>query len=490
MEDNTSRPAETESHSVGTEVPPAATAGTEQREPLILPRSEHPISRKNIDPHALKVLYRLSAAGYLAYLVGGGVRDLLLGKKPKDFDVGTDARPSRIKRIFRHCRIVGRRFRIAHVYFPDGAVVEVATFRRGGQVEIETPRGRTLSDNVYGTPEEDARRRDITINGLFYDIATFSVIDYVGGIRDLKDRIIRTIADPDASFREDPVRMIRVLRHAARTGFQIEPNTLAAIQRNRAEIRTANPARLLEEFLKDLRGGAASPFFKRMLENELLDCLLPTLSSQLRELGSEHPFWGRMEALDQKTQAGAKFTTATLLALLLHTVLLPEPAAWRGERPALPDPWRSIHMNWRTLSSTIRISRRDLERMAQIFFSFRKLIQSFERRRLLPSLMKKSYLWEALDFLEVDLTGRGLPTELVQEWRKHATPPPPAEPRYRFFPPPRREKRSNGGDALLAAQEAEESPHPQSPGASAPGEGRRRKKRSRRRASRRRRGAR
>ena len=173
---------------------PSQDAG---RKPLILSRSEHPISRSNLGDSALRVLYRLSAEGHRGYLVGGGVRDLFLGKTPKDFDVATDARPARIKKVFRNSRIIGRRFRIAHVYFPDGAIIEVSTFRRGSQQTIQTGKGTILRDNEYGTPEEDALRRDLTINGLFYDIDTFSVIDFVGGVEDLKNRIVRTINDPD-----------------------------------------------------------------------------------------------------------------------------------------------------------------------------------------------------------------------------------------------------------------------------------------------------
>lgn len=401
--------------------------------PLILSRAEHRISRKDIHENALRVLYRLASLGYRAYLVGGGVRDLMLGKVPKDFDVATDARPSRLKKIFRNCRIIGRRFRIAHVYFPDGDIIEVSTFRQGSPLILQTSKGAVVSDNEYGTSEEDALRRDLTINGLFYDIATFSVIDYVGGVRDLRDRIIRTIADPDSSFKEDPVRMIRVERHAARTGFEIEPETLRAIFKNRDDIRTANPARLLEETMKDLRGGAAAPFFRLTMETHLLDSLLPTLAQQLRNHGPEHPFWKRMETLDRRVLAGASYTTPLLLSVYLHTVLFPDPRFWAGQTSSPPDVWRYIQSNWRGFSKTIRISRRDMERIAQILISYRKLIQSAERKRLLPALLRKTYLSESLDFLEIDLEARGLSTHLIAEWRQHASPPPRPEPRYRVF---------------------------------------------------------
>jgi poly(A) polymerase len=422
------------------------------REPLVLKRAEHSISRKDIDDNALAVLYRLASFHYKAYLVGGGVRDLLLQKKPKDYDVGTDARPSRLKKIFRNCRIIGRRFRIAHVYFPNGQIIEVSTFRRGTQRTVRTANGTVITDNEYGTPQEDALRRDITINGLFYDIESFSVIDYVGGVQDLRDRIIRTISDPAASFQEDPVRMIRVQRHAARTGFEIEPGTLAAIFQHRQEIRQANTARLLEETLKDLRGGAAAPFYRLMMETHLLDSLLPSLSAQLREKGPDHPFWQRMVALDGKVGAGASYSNSLLLSMLLHTVLFADTPFWGGGQNNPPDVWRYIAGNWREIAKTLRIARRDMERIAQILISYRKLIQSLDRKRLLPALMRKPYLSEALDFLEIDLIAEGKPTEVLAEWRKHAPPPPTPEPRYRFVlpegPPPGAGPRLEGDEGM------------------------------------------
>lgn len=375
---------------------------------------------------------------------------MLLQKKPKDFDVGTDAKPSRLKKIFRNSRIIGRRFRIGHVYFPDGNIIEVSTFRRGSQTTLKTSKGPILSDNEYGSPQEDALRRDITINGLFYDIESFSVIDYVGGVQDLRDRIIRTISDPDLSFQEDPVRMIRVQRHAARTGFEIEANTLQAIFRNRQEIRSSNPARLLEETLKDLRGGASAQFFQRLMETHLLDCLLPSLTEQLRSPdsgGPDHPFWRRMRALDKLLQEGRAFTTPVLLSVLLQTVLFQDPKFWSGTRNNPPDVWRYISSSWRDVSKTLRVSRRDTERIAQVLISYRKLVQSLEHRRLLPALLRKPYLSEALDFLEVDLEQDGKAREAIREWRKFAPVPSPPEPRYRVFHETRR-----GGEAEDAGE--------------------------------------
>ena len=237
-------------------------------EPRIVPREEHPISRRDIDPDALKVLYRLRQGDYTAYLVGGSVRDLLLGRHPKDFDIGTSAHPYQVKKLFRNCWIIGRRFRLAHVKFGQ-KVIEVATFRRQVAVGEEivqdgvpapdptTPEGEQLihHDNTFGTPEEDAFRRDFTINALAYDIATFSIIDFVGGLEDLRAGIVRSIGDPDVRLNEDPVRMIRAIAIAARLDFTIEPTLLQSIRRHRREIAKSSLPRLIEEYYKILRAG-------------------------------------------------------------------------------------------------------------------------------------------------------------------------------------------------------------------------------------------
>jgi poly(A) polymerase len=410
-----------------------ASTSPPPREPRVIHRQNHRISRKDISEEALKVLYRLSSLGFKAYLVGGGVRDLYLGKKPKDYDVGTDAKPSRLKRIFRNCRIIGRRFRIAHVFFPGEKIVEVATFRRGVVHQIAGESGVILLDNEYGTPEEDARRRDLTINGLFYDIATHSIIDFVDGVDDLENRIIRTINDPDKSFVEDPVRMIRALRHAARTGFTIEENTLKAIYRNRQEMAKANTSRLMEEMFKDLKGGAAEPFVRSITETHLLDVMLPQLAVQLREVGLDHPLWRRFRALDHWCREGRETTNAVLLSLLLHTVLLPDPACWSGERSHPFDVWRTLMRNFMEVSRNLRISRRDGERVAQILISFRKLYHAFHRGQLPPTYEKKPYLGEALDFLELDVVSCEKPIEKIVDWRaKHVGERPARAQRYPF----------------------------------------------------------
>ncbi len=223
------------------------------KQPVVLPRDAHPISRKNIDPDALKILYRLHRTGFTAYLCGGAVRDLMLGKAPKDFDIATDARPGQIRKRFPNVYVIGRRFRLAHVHFPNGKIIEVATFRRDPQPgEIENGGEGFDPARLFGSPAEDAFRRDITINALYYDPVSFSVIDFVGGLEDMALRRVRIIGDPDCRYTEDPVRMWRVLRHAARLGFGIEEATEKAIHTHGPLLASSPGARLYEELNKDL----------------------------------------------------------------------------------------------------------------------------------------------------------------------------------------------------------------------------------------------
>jgi len=253
--------------------------------PVVLPRPEHSISRALIDPDALWIMRRLRREGYLAFLVGGAVRDLLLGREPKDFDLGTDARPSEVRRLFRNCRLIGRRFRLAHVYFrrrgkPEN-VIEVSSFRSREKWDAADgipPEDLDLSGHVFGSPGEDAQRRDFTVNGLFYNIADFSVLDYVGGLEDLDRGLIRLIGDPDDRFPEDPVRMLRAVEFAARLGFRIEEKTEAGIRKHAALITEGAPARLRDE-LRDLqRRGILAEVLAACHRLGLLDGMLPEVT--------------------------------------------------------------------------------------------------------------------------------------------------------------------------------------------------------------------
>src|SRR4051812_11877260 len=275
-------------------------------EPRIVPRAAHAMSRRDIDPDALKVLYRLRQFDHIAYLVGGSVRDLILGRHPKDFDIGTSAHPYQVKKLFRNCWIIGRRFRLAHVKFGQ-KVIEVATFRRqvaaGEEVVADgvpapdptTPEGEHLihRDNTFGTPEEDAFRRDFTINALFYDISTFSVIDYVDGLADLHAGVVRSIGDPDVRLLEDPVRMIRAIALAARLDFEIDPVLLGSIRRHRQEIAKASAPRMIEEYYKILRAGSSEKAFRRLADVGLLEPTSPELHK-----GATDALWRSLSALD------------------------------------------------------------------------------------------------------------------------------------------------------------------------------------------------
>ncbi|HEX7763991.1 MAG TPA: polynucleotide adenylyltransferase PcnB, partial [Cellvibrio sp.] len=219
----------------------------------IIPRDQHTISRKNISSAAIKIIKQLEDAGFAAYLVGGGVRDLLLGGHPKDFDVATNATPEEVKRLFRSARIVGRRFQIVHVRM-GREVIEVTTFRGhhedSSQHAARSEDGMLLRDNVYGTLETDAMRRDFTVNALYYTLKDFSVIDYCDGMSDLKTRTLRMIGDPATRYKEDPVRMLRALRFAAKLGFNLEPNTAKPIRELGGLLLNVSDARLFEEVLK------------------------------------------------------------------------------------------------------------------------------------------------------------------------------------------------------------------------------------------------
>lgn len=249
----------------------------------VIPRELHPISRKNISSGALRVLYRLNEAGFEAYLVGGAVRDLLLGCQPKDFDVATSATPEQVKQLFRNCRLIGRRFRLAHIVFgPE--IIEVATFRAGdddGSGDREMENGRLVRDNVYGTLEEDAVRRDFTANALYYAVSDFSVRDYVGGFDDVAARVLRLIGDPESRYREDPVRMLRAVRLAAKLGFTIEAASAEPIAPLAPLLADASNARLFDESLKLFLTGHSERVFELLERYGLLPHLLPDTAAAL-----------------------------------------------------------------------------------------------------------------------------------------------------------------------------------------------------------------
>lgn len=303
-----------------------AAASEVKGPPRIVPRPQHCVSRKEISSAALKVLYRLKDCGRTAYLAGGGVRDLLLGRSPKDFDVVTDATPDEVKKIFRNCRLVGRRFRLAHVLYRN-EFIEVSTFRAPVKAEEQPNNGHTfkshegliLRDNVWGSPEEDAFRRDFTVNALFYNIADFSLIDYTGGLEDLERRILRVIGDPDRRFTEDPVRMIRAVRFAASLRFSIEPEARAAIIRNAEKMASASPARLYDEVQKLFFCGRSEAVFKLLRELTLFEHLFPELGGWLNDpAGEASVHWVQQvfQQLDRFKKAGFEVHPGLMFALI------------------------------------------------------------------------------------------------------------------------------------------------------------------------------
>jgi poly(A) polymerase len=290
-------------------------------QPDIIPRAQHNISRKLISLNALKVLNRLKKAGAQAYLVGGGVRDILLGKHPKDFDVVTNLHPEKVKLLFRSCLLIGRRFRLAHIRF-GREIIEVATFRAKQEHSVlhQSEHGMLLRDNVYGTLEEDIWRRDFTINALYYNIADFSVVDFCGGMSDLKKQTIRLIGDPSIRYREDPVRLLRAVRFAAKLNFTIETKSAKPIFELGYLLEHVPSARLFDEFLKLFFKGHAFNSFTLLQHYKLFYYLFPQTAACLKEnyFKTLAPFLEHaLQNTDERLANNKKVTPAFLLAAFL-----------------------------------------------------------------------------------------------------------------------------------------------------------------------------
>lgn len=290
-----------------------------------IPREQHSISRKNIDENALKVLYRLHNAGYRALLVGGGVRDLLLGLKPKDFDITTDATPEEVKALFRNCRLIGRRFRLAHILF-GREVIEVATFRghhdnekdkQDKQKVKQSQAGMLLRDNVYGSLEEDAERRDFTVNALYYDIADFSIYDLCGGLNDLAERKLKLIGDPEVRYREDPVRMMRAIRFAGKLDFTISEECAEPIRRLAPLLQDIPAARQFDEVMKLLLSGQGLVTYRLLKEYKLLQMLFPILFKEGEDDKANAIIEQALLDSDARLAIGKRVTPAYLYAIML-----------------------------------------------------------------------------------------------------------------------------------------------------------------------------
>jgi poly(A) polymerase len=390
--------------------------------PVVVPRAEHAISRKQIDPDALKVLYRLHQNNYAAYLVGGSVRDLLLGRRPKDFDIGTDAHPYQVKRLFRNCWIIGRRFRLAHVRFGP-KTIEVATFRRQlSAAELSAPEepGEGIvvdelgdvdrmihRDNTFGTPEEDAFRRDFTVNALFYDIGDFSIIDFTGGLRDLDAQVIRSIGDPTERFQEDPVRMIRAVSMASRLDFSIDPPIDAAIAAHRGELARSAPARLVEEIYKLLRAGAAEKAFRMLAERRMLEVIAPELQKRAGDA-----LWTSLAAIDRYRHQFEETPETLTNALLLGTLLVPLGYDFRPPPLVLDADGRPKREPALSLG-LLPLARRDVERLRHILSLQRRLTDLNLSPRARRALMHRGPFREALTWLEI----HGRAPEVLEHWR-------------------------------------------------------------------------
>lgn len=395
-------------------------------QPRILARPDHPISRKNVSDNTLKVLYRLHNQGYRAYLVGGAVRDLMLGREPKDFDIGTDAKPNEVRRLFRNSRIIGRRFRLVHVFFQD-EIVEVSTFRRDPQPEDQDGDDGELlitDDNTYGTPREDAFRRDFTVNALFYDIADFSVLDYVGGIEDLEHGVVRTIGDPDVRFQEDPVRMLRACEFAARLGFGIDRDTQQSIYDQRRQLEKAAPARLIEEVLGLLRCGSASRAIQWMMDLGLLEVLLPETFDML---AVEERGMGRFDripaALDEMIADGAELSDATLLASLLVSRMLLRRFDVEGvdQRPMRRERLDAMIADESAPFVTrLAVSRDRTSRLLAALTGFQRLIEPDLQAKARMSLAHRPWFDDALALFELLTRATGEGDDALAAWRAAA----------------------------------------------------------------------
>jgi poly(A) polymerase len=428
--------------------------------PVIVPRSEHSISRADISPNALKVLYRLKEAGYQGFLVGGAVRDLLLGLRPKDFDVATDALPDEVRRLFRNCRLIGRRFRLAHVFFGN-EIIEVATFRaaaaperedaedqdaEGGSdagaeggaegaesradepVEFTPPsdsehrafdtRGRILRDNIYGTIEEDVWRRDFAANGLYYNIEDFSIWDFVDGVNDVKARRLTMIGDPETRYREDPVRMLRAVRFAAKLDFSIEPNTEAPIRRLAYLLDGVPPARLFDEVLKLFLSGFGEKAYGLLQQYGLFEHLFPQSAAAF----ALPPYAYAADMLtmglantDARIAADKPVTPTFLFAVLLWSAVLRE----LNERQAGPTPDIALLMQacdsvLRTQQSRVSIPRRFSIPMRELLM----LQPRFNRRSGVKSLslLQHPRFRAAYDFLLLRAQAGVADPELAKWW--------------------------------------------------------------------------
>ncbi len=389
----------------------------------IIPRDQHNVSRKDISPNALRVLYRLRDGGFSAYLVGGAVRDLLAGRQPKDFDVATSATPEEVKQLFRNCRLIGRRFRLAHVVF-GREIIEVATFRAntddGSGDREQHEGGRLLRDNVYGTIEDDAVRRDFTANALYYTIEDFSVRDYTGGFEDVQKRLMRLIGDPETRYREDPVRMLRAVRLAAKLGFEIEPATAEPIPRLASLLSEAASARLFEECLKLFLSGHAVKSFEGLEARGLLPALFPDTAAALKANRSgalRSVVIDGLRGTDERVANDEPVSPAFLFALLLWPAYCRALIALQaqGVQPIDAQRRAADRVTVRQLS-TVALPRRFSIPMQEIWLLQSRF--SLRQTKRVSRMLGHPRFRAAFDFLSLRLAASDEHAEDVAFWRE------------------------------------------------------------------------
>lgn len=382
----------------------------------IIPRAEHSVSRAFISDNALKVLYRLHKGGYEAFLVGGGVRDILLGLRPKDFDIATNATPEQVKKLFRNCRIIGRRFRLAHILFGRD-IIEVATFRAHCDDNIEQRGdGMIVRDNVYGTVEEDAIRRDFTVNALYYNIADFSLHDYCGGLTDLRKKQMSIIGDPELRYREDPVRMLRAIRLASKLELNIESKTANAIKPNAELLLQVPAARLWEEYKKMFLAGKAEKTFLALQEYGLLKFLFPTMVDSMRTAENAEAFI--IQALrntDDRLAEGKTINPAFLQAVFLWFPLLEKAEALQSKRNSFNDAfYKSMNRVITEQSQHVSIMRR-YGNMIQDIWAMQLRLKTTSGKRVW-SIFEHPKFRAAYDFLLLRATIDPSLAPLAQWW--------------------------------------------------------------------------
>lgn len=390
----------------------------------VIDRSAHSVSRRSIPENVLKVLYRLHRSGYRAYLCGGSVRDLLMTRTPKDFDVVTDAHPAEVRRLFRNSRIIGRRFRLVHIIFQD-QVVEVATFRREPDRAVVAPEDEAAEDflitddNTFGSPLQDARRRDFTINALFYNISDFSVIDYVGGIEDLREGRVRVIGDPDLRFREDPVRMMRAIEFASRLGFEIEEATYQGILRHRGDILKASPPRVSEEILELLRRGWSRGAIRLMVDTALLEPLLPEIYNAIRTDRAPY-FWKMLEVLDRTVQSGRRVSDAVLLSVLMLPWVIEEieeEEKRRDQRMRIGEVIIFIRDLTQPLCARMALAAGTRHQIEQALETLWRLLEPPTDRRAQFRAVYREPFSDALSLLELYALSSGRYVDVFRQWQ-------------------------------------------------------------------------